>query len=429
MSNQSIEPPEEGLLQARRFLRDLQAEHPTRGGAVGIALDEPVLDSCLANLNQRRNFQPTDDPEVVERNGIRLDRKLEERRIALAENLIRRVDPGPFEDPVYLALIAYQAASIEMALPDSIEGKRADPGWSRFLIGTIHSSELNAFAQRFDSHGYTVVALYSALIEFAYQAAKAVVAAQNPTGSSRSQAFVTTNASADHVAAQLERNQEPVERLYRTLEAYFFNGYPRAFAGEIVPVEHVLPLTHLIGMAERWIIAHEYGHGLAATVDWTREPAVNPGRAEEFFADNNATILTAMSAVKLDGIPPEFALIGGTFALACLEIFQRGLSVVCCGKESSNASDADHPPNKVRAQNILDNFDRFFDLSAGGKSHGIDLRLVLEPHRDGIDNEASRVRSRIVFQYPNTLLAIWGQVRPRLMKDFENGRILNPMWS
>lgn len=429
MSDPSTKPPEEGLLQARRFLRDLQAEHPTRGGPVRIALGESVLDACLARLNERRNFQPTDDPDVVVRNGIKLDRKLEECRIALAENLIRRVDPGPFEDPVYLALIAYQAASIEMALPDSIEDKRADPGWSRFLIGTIHSSELNAFAQRFDTHGYTVVALYSALIEFAYQAAKVVVAAQNPTGSSRSQSFVTTNASADHVAAQLERNQEPIERLYRTLEAYFFKGYPRAFAGEIVPVEHVLPLTHLIGMAERWIIAHEYGHGLAAAVDWTRDPAVNPGRAEEFFADNNATILTAMSAVKLDGIPPEFALIGGTFALSCLEIFQRGLSVVRCGKESGDASDVDHPSNRVRAQNIGDNFDRFFDSCADGKSHGINLRLVLEPHRNWSNNEAPPVHIQRVFQYPNTLLAIWAQVRPRLMKDFENGRILNPIWS
>lgn len=429
MSGPSTKPPEEGLLQARRFLRDLQAEHPTRGGAVGIALGESVLDACLARLSERRNFQPTDDPDVVVRNGIKLDRKLEERRIALAEKLIRRVDPGPFEDPVYLALIAYQASSIEMALLDPTEGKRAGPDWSRYLIGTIHSSELNAFAQRFDTYGYTVVALYSALIEFAYQAAKAVVAAQNPTRSSRSRSFVTTNASADHVAAQLKRNPGPAERLYRTLEAYFFTGYPRAFAGETVPVEHVLPLTHLIGMAERWIIAHEYGHGLAAAVDWTRNPAVNLGRAEEFFADNNATVLTALSAVKLDGIPPEFALIGGTFALACLEIFQRGLSVVCCGKELGDASDSDHPPNKVRAQNIVDNFDRLFDLGADGKSHGIDLRWVLEPGRKRIDDEASRLRSRMVFQYPNTLLAIWGQVRPRLMKDFENGRILNPMWS
>ena len=67
-----------------------------------------------------------------------------------------------------------------------------------------------------------MVVLHSALIELAYQAAKATVAATHPAPSN---------------------GPQPAERLYRTLEACFFKGYPRAFQNETVPSEHVLALT------------------------------------------------------------------------------------------------------------------------------------------------------------------------------------------
>jgi putative ABC transport system substrate-binding protein len=38
-------------------------------------------------------------------------------------------------------------------------------------------------------------------------------------------------------SVELSRNAEPIERLYRTLEAYFFKGQPRAFVGEDVREE------------------------------------------------------------------------------------------------------------------------------------------------------------------------------------------------
>ena len=221
---------------------------------------------------------------------------------------------------------------------------------------------MNAFAQTFKLHDYIVVVVYSALIEFAYQAAKALVAAQNPVRSPENR--IVVDSSREHIQVQLDHNQEPVERLYRTLEAYFFKGYPRAFYGETVPAEQVIPLSNLISMAERWIIAHEYGHGFAAEIKMKFKHAPNPGRAEEYFADNNATIATAMSAVRLDGLPPDIALIGGTFALACLEVFRRALSLVRYGKVLQSKGDKVHPPNRARAENVLNAFNFFFDTQS-----------------------------------------------------------------
>jgi hypothetical protein len=428
MSNQSVKLPAQGLEEARRFLRGQQAKFPTKPGEPGITLEKSKLASTLAQLDKRKGFQTTDDPQLVIREGLKFNREIEERRIALAEDLIRRVDPGPFEDANYLALLAYQAASIEMALPDRTDGRPIDWGWSRFLLGTIHSAELNAFAKTFKLHDYTVTAVYSALIEFAYQAAKALIAAQNPVSSTDHRGFVTVDSSPDHIAAQLDHNQEPVERLYRTLEGYFFEGYPRVFYGETVPVEHVIPLTNLISMAERWIIAHEYGHGFAAGIKAKFKLAPeSPDRAEEYFADNNATILTALSAVRLDGLPADIALIGGTFALACLEVVRRGLSVVRYGKVLRYEGDKKHPPNRMRAENVLNAFNFFFDTHSSPT--GIDWALILRPDKRPVDDtEETRQRRARVLQYPDALFAIWDRAHPRLLKDFENKRSLHQMW-
>ncbi len=264
--------PSEGLLQARQYLYQKQAELH-HGGSRG----EFTLISALAQLGQRRRFPPP---------GLKLDPELEEKRIALAEDLIRRTDPGPFEDPIYLALLAYQAASIELALPDSIDGRKIDAGWSRFLLGTAHSPEVQAQSWT-SSQGYTVVWLDSGLIEFCYQAAKAVIATLHPVTVSGTR--VSFEFTDQHIRDELDRNPEPVERLYRTLEAYFFgDGYPRApgFSQEAVPAEQVIPLTILVDMMERWVLAHEYGHGFATGWGFKNRANetedVSPARAEEF---------------------------------------------------------------------------------------------------------------------------------------------------
>ncbi len=180
-------------------------------------------------------------------------------------------------------------------------------------------------------------------------------------------------------------------------------------------------------MAERWIIAHEYGHGFAAEIKMKFKSAPNPGRAEEYFADNNATMLTAMSAVRLDGLPPDIALIGGAFALACLEVFRRALSLVRYGKVLPSEGDKVHPPNKARAMNILNAFNFFFDTQHS--STGIDLTLVLRPDKRPVaDNDKTRHLRARVLEYPDALFAIWDRVQPQLLKDFEKKRPLHEIW-
>ena len=221
--------PTLGLSQARRFLREEQAR--AAKGALGFpyAHLENVTEQSVGLLKRQRQFVPTSDPNIVRRGVFRFDREPEVERIRRSEDLVRRVEPGPFEDPGYFAFLAYQAASIEMALPLDHKDR-----FSRFLLGTVHAASVNAFSQRFSSTGYTVVALHSGIIDFIYQSAKAVVDALNPVRTPDASSFVRSNADLERIRAELKTNDAPVDRVYRTLESYFFQGYPRAFANEAV---------------------------------------------------------------------------------------------------------------------------------------------------------------------------------------------------
>lgn len=428
-SNELRNPPE-GLVSARALLRQRQAEHPT---PVGLAQSQPreaALSSTLTYLNRRRNFEPTGVPGRVTRDGLLFDRNIEERRIALAEDLVRRTDPGPFEDPNYFALLAYQAASIELALPDAIDGRKIEWGWEKFLLGTIHAPQVNAYSETFSSaDNYTIVVLFSALVEFAYQAAKAVIAALHPVQSTAPGTSVMTEANDQHIADELSHNKEPIERLYRTLEEYYFiTGYPRRFYNESPPAQQVIPLTLLIDMAERWIIAHEYGHGVAAQLGFAERAApaaVNKDWAEEYFADQHGMILTALSAKRLDHVGPGFSLAGPVFALACLEVLRRSLSVVRHGTVLPDSGGGDHPPNQMRIKNILNAFDFFFDVDDEGSA-----QLALRgPDWTPVDSESRRALHATVMLWPNVLYTIWDHVRPLLENDYSNKRTLLRMWT
>jgi hypothetical protein len=424
MGKRATRRPSKDLLQARQLLREMQAPHLIPAGADRPVRPQSTLAATLAQLEKYLAFEPSPRPGCIRRGGFTYDRKLEQRRIALARGLLRRTDPGPFEDPVYLAMLAYQAASLDMAFPKRIGIKKTDPGFSRFLLGTIHSAVLNAWCQRFRSHRYTVVALHSALIEFAYQAAKAVVAAPKPAPTADGRR-VTVNTDKEHLAAQLAADPEPIDRLYRTLEAYFFNGYPRAYANETVPAEQQLPLALLIGMTERWIIGHEFGHGFAAGIRW--EGAPNASQAEEFFADDQATIHTVQSAETLDGVEPTFALAGGAFALASLELFRRAHHTVLIGTVLPDDGKGTHPSNQARTDHLFDTFERYFEVGTDETQPRLAFVIRAEDWKPTATDAGRQRRERACY-WPDVLFTLWDHVEPRLLRDFENKRPLHPMW-
>jgi hypothetical protein len=405
------------LSQAHLFLREKQEKAFANASEFGYK-DENITERSLQFLKEYTKFVLTDDPERVMRGHFSYEREKEERRIKRAEEIIRRIMPGPFEDPIYFAMIAYQAASIEITKLWP-EQKKFD----HVLLGTIHKPEVNAFVQ--PSSDYSVVLLHSALLDFIYQAAKSVIEATNPVYSKNKLSAIRTEGDIEKIKEMLLINQNPIIRLYKTIESYYFYGYPRTFSNEIVKTEQSMPLSILDSMAERWVIAHEYGHAFLFGKNLFPDTLVGE-RNEEYMADASATIFTVYSAAEYDGLPPEFSLSGCNFALACQEILDKTLCILNTGSESSTKQ-SPHPPNKLRAERNINTFRQFFNIRYE-KVKGFKLQFIArnnlpENHPFGAE------QSKRVYLNSNVLFSIWDYVKELLIQQYKSKRPLHQMWS
>lgn len=423
------EEPAAALADARADLRHRQREGWQLEGAWDPDQpypQEPVTDVALASYRSLTETTPDTVPGRVRRGAFSYDAAAEAQRIERGEALIRRVDPGPFEDPRYLALLADQAAALELAY-EQMWPALPPSTFDRFLLGTIHSPEVDAFSTGFSRSGIWVVGLNNGLVDFIYQAAKAVVAACDPirtTGSGRGP-LVESSTSLEAVARRLLEDPQPGLRLTKTLAVHFFGGHSRPASDEIVPDVQHPPLSLLIGMAERWVIAHEYGHGLVPP----ELEARLQHRQGELFADNIATVATVWSAAVHDVVPPEFALTGALFALRCLDVRRRALALLLTGDEEGlPSSDEDHPDPRDRARNVVETFRQYFDVEyAEGGRRGFSMSHVLREH---VPEEHGLTRDREAFAYfqADVLGLLWNQARPTLERMRDDGYGLHPMW-
>jgi hypothetical protein len=111
-NNEQIDPE---LSKARRTLRKDQKDYAQCWGIDKKPFHKnSMLEPTLQAIQELKQFVPTSDPNLVKRDIFKFNRYLEEERILLAEDLVRRVKPGPYENPQHMKLIAYHAASIEM---------------------------------------------------------------------------------------------------------------------------------------------------------------------------------------------------------------------------------------------------------------------------------------------------------------------------
>jgi hypothetical protein len=405
---------------ARSALRDRQATY-----ILTWSHERDVTAASLEAFSAFHRYSRDYRSDRVRRGSFTYVKELEVERLARGEALIRRVQPGPFEDPVYFALLAYQAASLELAW-DRMAPAAPSALFASTLLGTAHEPEVNAISVRFRSGAHQVVIVNSGLVDFVYQAAKSIVAAAEPRRSDDGRSLVSATFGAQSAREYLQSNQEPVDRLYRTLEAYFFHGYPRAFSDEVVVEEHHPPLALLVGLAERWIVGHEYGHKLVPSL--TNAPReANVDIVEEYFADYAATAATVLSAGLLDAVPPEFPLASAIFTLTCLDIIQRAHRLVRTGIEQQDSDvAATHPTHVDRVEQVINCFRRFFDVRYT-PDHLFELDYVVREHIPE-EHGFSEARRTVAYSYAESLWAVWKQTRERLLEDYHQNRPLHPFW-
>jgi hypothetical protein len=400
------------IQQVREALRLLQAGGPQNDARAD-------LPAVLKHLARYREFKETADPKKVRRGEMSFSRALELERIHRAEQLASRVEPGPAEEPARFAILSYAAASLELALPEPPSGEPI-AHWDRFVFGTVNSGEVKADFGLVKETGYSLVYLSSALIDFLIQAAKAVVLAATVSVKENS---ARAEFSPEYIRERLSQDGQAADLLYRALEAYLFEGRPYAFPEETVDVP-TLPLGTILSMAYRWVIGHEYGHGIGALIG---DRGLEVGHRDEYFADLSATILTAYSACRLDGLPPDIGVAGGVFFLACHDILHRAVSIATIGREEVNKESETHPSDEARAIAI---YHAYASLLEYRRNPDGKMDLAIRSHPQPLDpsTPAAKLMHSQVFSHANALFEIWVHVRSRLLENFVAGRKPHEMW-
>jgi hypothetical protein len=328
-----------------------------------------------------------------------------------------------YEDPSYLAFLAFEAASIEMAAA-ALFGTDGPGRWTRFLLGTLHAPKVNAFARTLSGEDYAIILVHSSLVDFLYQAAKALVGAQNPARSTRPDATVSARGRRADILEFVRRDDTPVKRLYRTLQAYFYDGYPRAAGNERVVDEHHPPLGVLTALAERWTLAHEYGHVLGRSLKTPLPVVADEAWSQELAADQLATILTVESAWTLDHLPPEFALGSAVFVIACSGILKEAFALLG-GTRTEQAGE--HPPDEARVRGIMDTFYGCFEASYS-QNRLLDMTFKATGRTRADASDTVREQIDHALEHADGVCAIWECVRPLLCKEHAGGRRLHQMW-
>jgi hypothetical protein len=296
-------------------------------------------------------------------------------RWARTRDILQRSSPGPDEDGVYLEMIARQAASVEVILrqehtaaPHPQQQEICD----RLLLGTLPTLTPGAFARR---HGdFFFVQLSAGLIDFVYQAAKAVVLSWKPSTPAPGSMFAFKFEPED-VESVLAGNPMPLQLLRLTLENYLFKGWPRATGYSPPAVNYQAPLVILTHFNERFIVAHEYCHTLHDAMD-----IVQPGNAmhsEEFASDVMAFHLVAESGHQLDSVPPNVSTQGAFFVLTALDIVRQALDLARWQTVRPDHAFAGHPPVAQRLQVLRE----CYGQTVTREDNGLSIRPALAAAR------------------------------------------------
>src|SRR5260370_39442664 len=264
-----------------------------------------ILELALKQAKVYRE-QSTRQGDFIRIGVFKYPARLEELRWRQTDEVIRRILPGVDEDPKYLAMLARQAASLEIVLSKA-HTHSPDPKtsalWQRVFLGT--TTDHSANAESYKTGGDALVLLNFGLIDFLYQTAKSVVLSWRPLEPEPNTSG-TLGVSIADIEQVLDKNPYPLELLSKTLHAFMFEGRPRAIGYDPPPTEFVPPLTLLTNFTERFVIAHEYGHALWQELNpqYVRPAGISQW-ADEFNADFFAFFFTFMSVSRISPFPPN----------------------------------------------------------------------------------------------------------------------------
>ena len=371
-------------------------------------LTEPEELQLALKYAKQYEARSTRDGDYIRIGCFKYPPRREELRWQRTREVIRRVRPGVDEDPRYLAMLAREAASLEIVISQA-HTDSPNPKMlalcNHVLLGTTASLDVNASCE--EKAGSAVVLLRYGLIDFFYQAAKSVVLSWRPL-EPRPGTSGGLGVSIADIEQVLDKTPHLLELLSETLHAYMFEGRPRVVGYAPPPAEHVPALELLTTFTERFVIAHEYGHALWQELNPNyARPAGISECADEFNADFFALFFTIMSAGALDLVPPNVALQGGFFTLYALEIIRKTLDLIRFGSVQEDKGTETHPPNQQRIEFLKKLYKK--QHFENDKKYDLDIEGALIPG--------------------TTLDFLWSRIQHQFVEAKQQGKSLHPIWN
>ena len=361
------------------------------------------LQAALAHASQReRSAELRGDFFSV--SGMRYPARHERLRWARTREILSRSSPGPQEDGSYIEMIARQAASIEMVLRQEHTDSpnlRLQDICDRVLLGTLPTFNPTAYAHRFGDFFFVLIG--AGLIDFVYQAAKAVVLSWKPVPPAPGGAY-GFKCEADDVAEVLAANPLPMKLLSRTIESYLFTGVPRVESNAPPAPNYQAPLSILTNCNERFVIAHEYAHTLHDALDIVVQTD-NAMHGEEFASDVMAFRWVAQSGRELDWLPPNVSTQGAFFVLTALDVIRQAQDLARFGEVRADLGLTGHPPTAQRLHVLHD----CYLQTVTRQDDDLSIRATLFPAR--------------------TLELLWKRIVDDGVAAAWHGRTLSPIWN
>lgn len=386
-------------LDAQASLRSVQrlwarghTAHPSGG-----------LEAAL-KIAQSRESEAEPDGDHVRVGIFRYPISTERARWARTRQIIERVEPGSHEDPRFFEMLCRQAASVELFLAGDLHPEARGVSrelLARILIGTTGEPR---------SHGSTakiadsaVILISAGMMDFLYQSSKAVVLAwkQLPGDQLR---FSTNPADTDE---ELARDPYAADLLADSLMRWLYEGLPRTAYSKLPPPERTWPIQLILNGAERFVVAHEYGHvmfDLFPDADITAE-VVSHASDRELQADAFAGIAVAETSSGLDLLPIDVALQGAVIAMKTHEILESALDIASVGERRPAVEGPTHPLFATRIALIE--------------------QLYVEATRDQPDSH-EHIEGMLAPSV--TLEQLWERAVPKLLARFRSGSRLHEMW-
>ena len=371
-----------------------------------------VLRAAMTRADMRESTAVRKGPYIFE--GVfRYPVELEELRCKRTREVIQRIKPGIDEDPVYLEQLARQAASLEMVLPGGDLGESQDASripLHRILIGTVPAYKSKIETRRYGD--YHLVILSDSFFSFIFQAAESVVLSWRVLGAKPGANYGFSPAQGD-VEEVLKTDSGPQERLYTMLHRWLITtGLPHSQEFTTPPGPYRSAWDLIVDHAERFAIAHEYGHIVSDNL-----PVQD--HEKELAADRFALKWETISAKKLDFLPPNIALQGGLFYLTALDIVRQALDMYECGYVTTDSGSKSHPPLQSRVEALKQAY-------RGQFGEGVKYTVPIE----GAVGQGKTIDLDIkgALAPSETLKFLWSRIEKRFVKDPRSPANVHRIW-